>query len=287
MNTAILFLLAYARRRATVLAGLAACLAICLAVTAAHAQVLPRHYDPNLRQSTQSPPSIPALRFLTVADYPPFNYRDPDGNLVGYNVDLAEAICADLSTNCTLQAWPWDQAADALADNQGDALIGGLALTDKTAAEFSFSAIYLRFPGRFVVPRDAVADFAPDQLTGQRVAVRANSRHAALMERYLPDSLVIGADTEFAALELVKLGEADVFFGDGLRASFWLGENIDCCDFAGDAYFRPDYFGEGLAIAVGPNREEVTTAINFALNRLAKSGKMDELYLRWFPIGFY
>ena len=261
--------------------------AVCALAAGAEAQVLPRHYDPNIRQSAQSPPSIPALRFLTVADYPPFNYRDEAGNLVGYNIDLAEAICTDLSTNCTLQAWPWDQAADALMDNQGDALIGGLALTDETGAAFAFSSVYLRFPARFVVPVDAVADFDANTLAGQRVAVRAQSKQAELIGRFLPDSLIVNAETEFAALDLVRLGEADAFFGDALRASFWLGRNRECCGFAGDAYFRPDYFGEGLAIAIGPGREEVTKAIDFALGRLARSGKLDELYLRWFPIGFY
>ena len=261
--------------------------AVLVLMGAASAQTLPRHYDPNVRQMAQSPPSLPALRFLTTADYPPFNYRDPSGALVGFNVDLAAAICTDLSTNCTLQAWPWDQAGEALEDNQGDALIGGLALTGETASRFSFSSVYLRFPGRFVVPEMDVAGFSPARLDGKLVAVRSLSRHAAFLARFLPGAARIGADTEFDALELVRAGVADAYFGDALRASFWLGQNLDCCAFAGEPYFRPDYFGQGLAIAAGPGREEVVKAIDFALNRLSKSGKLDELYLRWFPIGFY
>ena len=266
------------------------CLALAIVLLLAGlagAQTLPRHYDPNVRQSAQSPPNLPALRFLTTADYPPFNYRDPSGALVGYNVDLAEAICNDLSTNCTLQAWPWDQAGEALADNQGDALIGGLALTGQTAERFDFSSVYLRFPARFVVPSDAAPGFKPEALAGKIVAVRSLSRHAEFLARFLPQVTRLGATTEFDALEMVRSGAADAYFGDALRASFWLGQNPECCAFAGEAYFRPDYFGQGLAIAVGPGRAEVTKAIDFALNRLAKSGKLDELYLRWFPIGFY
>ncbi len=253
----------------------------------ASAEVLPRHFDPNARQITQSPPNLPALRILTTAEYPPFNYRDQDGVLVGYNIDLAQAICAELGTVCTLQAWPWDQAADALADNQGDVLIGGLALDAETAARFDFSTIYLRFPGRFVVAADRVAGFTPDALAGKKVAVRAGSRHAEFVYRFLPEARIIGTATEFDALNLVKSGVADAYFGDGLRAAFWLGQDQDCCGFAGGAYFRPDYFGEGLAIAMAQGRREVTEAVDIALMRLEKSGKLDELYLRWFPVGFY
>ena len=254
---------------------------------AAPAQMLPRHFDPNARQAAQNPPSLPALRFLTTADYPPFNYRDKSGTLVGFNVDLADAVCVELSTVCTLQVWPWDQAADALADNQGDALIGGLALDADTAARFDFSSVYLRFPGRFVLPKPGIAGFAPDRLAGRTVAVRAGSRHADFIARYLPGAERREADTEFAALDMVATGTADAYFGDGLRTSFWLGQHTDCCGFAGAGYFRPDFFGEGLAIAVAKNRDQVTRALDFALQRLAKSGKLDELYLRWFPIGFY
>jgi polar amino acid transport system substrate-binding protein len=267
----------------------AVALAVLVLTGTAAAQVLPRHLDPNERQSAQNPPSPPALRILTTPNFPPFNYRDSSGALVGYNIDLAHAICTELETVCTLQDWPWEQAAGALADNQGDILIGGLDLDKETGTQFDFSSVYLRFPGRFVLPRTGTGTraFTPESLIGKTVAVRAGSRHADFIARYLPGAHLIEADTEFAALDLVKAGEADAFFGDSLRASFWLGQSSACCDFAGGAYYRPDYFGEGLAIAVAPGRGEVTTALNFALSRLAKSGKMDELYLRWFPVGFY
>lgn len=57
---------------------------------------------------------MPTIRFLTTADFPPFNFRDDKGELVGFNIDLARALCNDLSIACTVQAWPWDQAARAL-----------------------------------------------------------------------------------------------------------------------------------------------------------------------------
>ena len=93
---------------------------------------------------------VPAIRFLTSADFPPFNYRDETGQLTGFNYDLAKEICAILEVACTVQAWPFEQLPDALADNQGDALIAGLAISDETAARFDFSNPYLMLPARFV-----------------------------------------------------------------------------------------------------------------------------------------
>jgi polar amino acid transport system substrate-binding protein len=253
----------------------------------AAAQTMPHHADPSARELLRDFGPVPAIRFLTTADFPPFNYRDPSGELVGFNIDLARRICAEVEVPCTIQAWPWEQVTDALAENQGDALIAGLALTPQNAEQFDFSSIYLVLPGRFVTRRDAVEGFTPDTLAGREVAVRDGSSHEAFLRRYLPEIAIMPAEDEIAALEAVKSGEAAAYFGDAMRASFWLNRNLDCCAFAGEAYYRPQLFGEGLAVAVPAGRDAVRSAIDWALVRLMENGSLDELYLRWFPIGFY
>ena len=105
-----------------------------LGTFAAHAQALPYHADPSARDLVPNLAAVPNIRFLTTADFPPFNYRDRTGELVGFNVDLSRAICADLAITCTIQAWPWEQAGRALEDGQGDALIAGLAMTPENGA---------------------------------------------------------------------------------------------------------------------------------------------------------
>ncbi|GLQ53154.1 transporter substrate-binding domain-containing protein [Devosia nitrariae] len=250
-------------------------------------QTLPNHVDPSARDILPDLTSLPAIRFLTTADFPPFNYRDENGALVGFNIDLARRICAEVDVPCTIQTWPWEQAANALADKQGDALIAGLALTAENGERFDFSAIYLALPGRFVTRADAARDFNPSDLDGRTISVREGSAHEEFLHRYLPDVEVTASEDEIAALQAVESGQADVYFGDAMRASFWLNDNLACCSFAGEAYFRPDLFGQGLAIALPAGHDSVRHAIDWALVRLKRSGSLDELYLRWFPIGFY
>jgi polar amino acid transport system substrate-binding protein len=250
------------------------------------AQALPYHADPSARDI---PPTltIPAIRFLTTADFPPFNYRDEDGQLIGFNVDVARSLCDDLGIACTIQAWPWEQAARALEDNQGDALIAGLAITKENGELFDFSSIYLALPGRFVARISDAASFDPANLAGKKVAARRGSTHAEFVRRYLPDAVLTEFDAEPAALDALQAGAVDVYFGDALRASFWLNENRTCCDFAGEPYFRPDLFGEGFAVAVPAGHDAVRQAIDYGLVRLKRSGILDEIYLRWFPVSFY
>ena len=256
-------------------------------LSGALAQAFPYHADPSARDLVPNLAAVPNIRFLTTADFPPFNYRDKTGELIGFNVDLARAVCADLAIACTIQAWPWEQAGKALEDGQGDALIAGVAMTPENGAIYDFTNIYLMLPGRFVMLKEPAAAFDPGQLVGKSIAVRRGSAHATFVRRYLPDSKLVEYDTEIAALEAVRDKTADAFFGDAMRASFWFNANPDCCAFAGQPYFRPDLFGDGLSVAVAAGHDTVRQAIDYSLVRLKKSGVLDELYLRWFPVGFY
>lgn len=265
-------------------------LALCFvlaAMSSALGQALPNHADPSARELVPNLAAVPNIRFLTTADFPPFNYRDRNGELIGFNVDLTKAICADLDIACTIQAWPWEQASKALEDGQGDALVAGLAMSEENGALFDFTSIYLMLPGRFVAPKPAASGFDPLALAGKTVAVRRGSSHATFVTRYLEGAKLSEFDTEIAALEAVRDSKADVYFGDAMRASFWLNSNPDCCSFVGEPYFRPDLFGDGLSVAVAAGHDTVRQAIDYGLARLKKSGTLDELYLRWFPVGFY
>lgn len=261
------------------------------------AQAMPNHFDPNARELELDLSTVPALRFLTTPDYPPFNYRDENGELVGYNIDLAREVCDILEIACTMQSWPWDQVADALEDNQGDVLLAGLAINPANGEKFDFSHIYLQFPARFVTLKTLAQGFVPDiwQKTGERalpetknrVAVRAGSNHQRFMGRYFPSASLVEFTTEYEALEAVSSGAAAAYFGDALRSSFWLNDNPDCCVFAGEAYFHTELFGPGLAAAFPAGHDPVRRAFNTALLRLQRAGILDTLYLRWFPLGFY
>ncbi|MDB5528091.1 MAG: transporter substrate-binding protein [Devosia sp.] len=256
-------------------------------MVSAHAQPIPYHADPSAREILPNLAPVPAIRFLTTADFPPFNFRDAGGELIGFNIDLARRICSEVNVACTVQAWPWEQASNALADNQGDALIAGLDMSAQNGAKFDFSSIYLALPGRFVTRASDIAAFSTAALNGKTVSVRTGSRHEEFLKRYLPDVKITGFPSEVEALAAVQNNQAEAFFGDAMRASFWLNENLTCCGFAGEPYFRPDLFGKGLSIAVPAGHDAVRQVIDWALIKLKNKGTLDELYLRWFPVGFY
>jgi polar amino acid transport system substrate-binding protein len=252
--------------------------------------VIPDFWDPRRRIERPPAGTVQAIRFITTDDFPPFNFLDANRHLTGFNVDLARAICAELAIRCTIQAREWSELTDRLIDKSADAAIAGIAITAKNRDQLDFSDIYLRTPARFVVRRaDAQLQPTPDGLKGKTLAVVQRTAHEAYLAAMFPEvarKLYPSAD---AAREALKKGEVDAHFGDGLALSFWLQSEgaADCCVFAGGPYLESRFFGQGYAIAMAKGPTEVKRAINAALQTLYEKGIYAELYLRYFPVGFF
>ncbi len=71
------------------------------------AQTLPNHVDLDAHEDVFDATQIGAIRFLTTTDFPPLNFSNSSGELAGFHIELAEAICVEISVKCTMQSWPW------------------------------------------------------------------------------------------------------------------------------------------------------------------------------------
>ncbi|MFT6658984.1 MAG: polar amino acid transport system substrate-binding protein [Maritalea sp.] len=256
-------------------------------IVAASGQNLPNYVDPSAYEDTLDLSLITSIRFLTSADFPPFNFKDEGGDIVGFNVELAAALCKEIGADCTLQSWPWAQLPKALEDGQGDVIIAGLNINEENGRRFEFSQSYLQLPGRFVGRNTSASavDFDPQKLTSV-IGVQRGSAHFAFIKQHFPKMILLSFDSELDVFAGIEAGTIDFGFVDGMRASFWLNQN-DCCGFFGGPYFSTEYFGGGLAVAVLPAKGDILRAINIGLRRLGERGKLDELYFKWFAVGFY
>ena len=249
---------------------------------------VPNFWDP--KAVHDRPASIPdKIQFLATDGYPPFVFRDPQGRLTGFNVDLARALCQELGSSCALRIKDFDVLLPALEEDEGDAIISGLSKSLPATRRLNFTEDYLKLPARFIVRSLSGSDFDEQNLKDKRIAVEAGSRFEAFASRFWPEAEILIFETATEARDAVKSETADAHFGDGLSLSFWLPSvaAAGCCRFTGGPWLEAGYFDQGMAIATRSDDPERAAALNYALRQLYQKGIYQELYLRYFPLSFY
>ena len=270
----------------------AATLALCAAslAVAAEGAPIPNFWDPQHRVDRPETSSIRVIRFVTEDDYPPFGFALPDGSLSGFNVDLARALCEELRVQCTVQARRWDTMIDAIEQSRADAAIASIAMTPANRARVEFTAPYYKTPARFVARAAVVLpDASPEALAGKTVGVVARSAHEAYLRAFFPRVTVRVYDNALALRSALKRNEVEIAFGDGVAFALWLNgtDAGGCCAFRGGPYTESRFFGEGVGIALRRDNQAMKRALDYALKRVAERGVYADLYLKYFPVGFY
>ena len=247
---------------------------------------VPGFWDPRRRPERPDLSRIQSIRFLTELDYPPFDYAGPDGNPVGFNVDLARQLCDEIKTTCTIQARRFELLLDALDDDRGDAVIASIAITPATRRRADFTDPSYRTPARFVARIDSPIGVLPELVEGKKIAVVAGTAHEAFLKEMFTAAEVRSYANAEAAREALRNKDVDLLFGDGITLAFWLNgsDSAGCCVFRGGPFLESRYFGEGVGIAVKRGNDLLRQALNWALFRDWEKGGFTDLWLRYFPI---
>jgi polar amino acid transport system substrate-binding protein len=249
---------------------------------------IPNQFDPHLHLPTAQIAAATPIRFLTDDDYPPFQIAARDGSLTGFNIDLARALCEELAHQCTIQPRRWDTLLDALTSRAGDAVIAGMKSSPEILARADVTLPYLKTPGRFVARRGSGLDSSAQGLAGHVIGAAAGTAHEAFVKAFFPSAKLRSLLSPQAALDALTRGEVELVFADGPTLATWLnGTSGACCAFLGGPYFESRFFGEGMIIAVRKEDEALRRVLNLALQRLSENGRLGDIYLKYFPIGFY
>ena len=272
--------------------------------SAANDVFVPSLWDPAQAPAKPGLAAVTSLRIITGQDDPPFDMPNPDGDPSrsgggagpsteapsGFNVDLARAICDELKVACTVQARRWDTIVPALQAGVGDAAVASQSITPVAMREVDFTSPYYRTPARFVARLGSRrVDALPDTIAGQKVGVVAGTAHAAYLQAFFPQAVLVPYGSIADMRAALRDGAIDLAFGDGIAWSQWLNGPVGsaCCTFVGGPFTETYFFGDGAGIAVKKGRDDLRRAIDYALWRLAADGTYADLWLKYFPIAPY
>ena len=219
------------------------------------------------------------IRIAFDVPYEPFEYRDEDGNLTGFEVELAEAMCDELQADCEFVIQAWDGMIPGLQARKFDAIMSSMSITPERQESVLFSEPYYNTPGGWFARDDFDVDVTDEAaMEGKTVGVQRGTT----MDTYVTDNLggivtikrYTTADDMVLDLEGQRL---DVVFVD-----YPVGEQTILTKDGFKEVGEPVKLGEGVGVAMRKRDKELAEKINEALATLKEDGTYDEIMEKYF-----
>ncbi len=227
---------------------------------------------------TKALPKVEKIVVGTNAEYPPFESVDDSGNIVGFDIDLMNAIAKNAGFKVEFVNTRWDGIFVALASGEFDAVISAATITDERKKTVDFSAPYFN-AGQILAVKVGSDIKSVDDLSGKRVGVQLGTT-GDIWASENTDAEVVRYDEITLAFQALAQGDIDAIINDAPTSADIIKANPEMgVTLVGDP-FTQEFYG----IAVSKNRPEVLAAINQGLATVRATGEYDEIYNKWFGL---
>ena len=210
--------------------------------------------------------------------YPPFETVNDAGEIVGFDVDVVNAICERINCVAEFQTTAWDGIFAAMANGEFDMIASGITITEERAERVDFTEPYHEV-NQAIAVRTEDGDLTLEDFTdGDLLLGSQNGTTNAILAEELVgrDRLRIYDDFNAAMLALLN-GDIDGVMIDDTSADAFIEE------YAGEvvASIRDVESGDrlGFAVQIG---DELLDALNAGLQMIKDDGTLDEIRDNWF-----
>jgi lysine-arginine-ornithine-binding protein len=230
-----------------------------------------------------------ALNLCVEGAYPPFSETAPDGSIVGFDVDIGQALCAQMGETCELVKVDWDGIIPALLEKKCDAIVASMSATEERKQVIDFSGKYYREPNRFVAATDSGFDDTPEGLAGKVVGVQRGTIHQNYMEAHYPDTDLRLYGTQDEMMLDLTAGRIDAAMASGiaLDAGFLKTAAGEGYDFVGGDHYDPAIHGTGASIGVRKEDTELRDRLSEAILAIRADGSYDAIRAKYFDVDIY
>jgi polar amino acid transport system substrate-binding protein len=215
------------------------------------------------------------LRVGLDASFPPFEFVNGEGDIMGLDVDLARAIAADLGVEAEPVNIGFDGLYDALLARRVDIVISGLPYDPRWTRDVAYSQNYFNAGEVLLTRAGEPAITAVNHLAGRTVAVEWGSQadmEARTLQKQLTGLTLLRRPTAAEALDALLAGQADAAIVDAVTgvSAFPRGLNIV-------TYLTDEWY----AAAVHIESRTLLEAVNQSLDRLARQGHLARMQAVW------
>lgn len=233
-----------------------------------------------------SAPAMADLKFGVAAEpYPPFSSKDASGKWVGWEIDLMDAVCAELKEKCEVAEVAWDGIIPALQAKQFDLIWSSMSITEERKKTIDFSDMYYNTPTVVIGAKNGDLDITPEHLKGKILGVQVSTIHERYAQKFFGAA---GADvktyaTQDEANADLAAGRLDYVQADGsaLDAFLQTDQGKACCEMKGQVPHDSETLGEGVGAGILKENTALKERINGAIAALAKAGKFEEITAKY------
>ncbi len=222
------------------------------------------------------------VRIGTEGAYPPFNQVDSKGNITGFDVDIAKALCAAAKLDCTIVTQDWDGIIPALNARKFDAIAASMSITEERKKAVDFTDPYYTNKLQFVAPKGTA--FSPDQLKGKVLGAQRATIAGTWLEKNAKGAQIKLYDTQENAYLDLAAGRLDAILADKFVNYAWLKS-----DAGKDFEFKgkPVFSNDKIAIAVRKGDNSLREKLNAALKVILADGTYKKINEKYFPFSIY
>lgn len=230
------------------------------------------------------------IRIGVEGAYPPFSSVTPEGELVGFDIDIAKALCEAMGAEYKLVAQDWDGIIPALLARKYDAIVASMSITEERLKKVAFSDKYYQTPAKFVIKKGAMGEFSKAALKGKTVGVqRATIHDKFLTDNYGKDVTIKRYGSLDEAYLDITSGRLDLILADILAISdgFLKKPEGKGYHFIGPDLDDPKWFGEGVGIAIRKQDTALVEKFNAAIEKIRADGTYKKIQDKYFDFNVY
>ncbi len=237
-----------------------------------------------------APAALPELKVAIDPTYEPFTFKTSDGKPTGFDVDIAEALCAEIKRQCVYVEQVWDSMIPGLQAKKYDVIISSMSITEERQKVVDFTDKYYNTPSRIVVKADTpFTDLA--SLKDKKIGVLKGSTQ----EKYAMGELktvgvsVVPYEAQDQVYLDIKSGRLDGTVADSVEVT---GGFLSKPEGAGYGFVGPvlndvKYYGIGVGVAMRQGETQLKEELNAAIKAIRANGTYETVSKKYFDFDVY
>ncbi|MFH0875035.1 MAG: ABC transporter substrate-binding protein [archaeon] len=216
---------------------------------------------------------------LIVGTFPalePMVFKDTNGEISGYDSDLAKEIASNLGVEVEFKEIAFPELINSLSKDDIDVIICAMTITPERSEKVLFSVPYIN-AGQTIITRKETVDInTPVEIKNKKVGVQKDTTCEKFAKQYV-DALYIVSYESFDqnAIEDLKKGKLDAIVIDYVGAVSIVKNNPELRVI--DKQFTEEYYG----IATKLGNDALMEEVNRILRDMKRTGKLDEIKKKW------